>query len=179
MYWGFPLNRDTEAKIAITEVIYRTVGRSIAWTGISPTPSGIRTARPTTAPTFHGPAGELLDVMWVNHAALAGHLHQVTNILIDVDGDSAGSEAYVTGFLWNESDAGIVSHMVAIGRYLDRWSRREGRGRSIIAGSSTTLSFRPTVRTDRSSAGSRPSAPLGRRQPDETRAIRRTKSWAG
>jgi hypothetical protein len=120
------LNSDTEAKIAITEVIYRycraldRMDRELADTVWHPDGTA------DYGPTFHGPAGELLDVMWVNHAALGGHSHQVTNILIDVDGDSAGSEAYVTGFLWNVSDAGIVSHMVAIGRYLDRWSCREG-----------------------------------------------------
>jgi SnoaL-like domain len=120
------LNRDTEAKLAITEVIYRycraldRMDRALADTVWHPDGTA------DYGPTFEGPASKLLDVMWVNHAALAGHSHQVTNILIDVDGDTAGSEAYVTGFLWSVSDEGAVSHMLAIGRYLDRWSLRNG-----------------------------------------------------
>ena len=123
---GFPLNNDTEAKIAITEVIYRDSSGARS--------HGQRSRRYRLASGRHGRlrpdlprAGRrVARCMWANHAALAGHSHQVTNILIDVDGDSAGSEAYVTGFLWNVSDAGTVSHMVAIGRYLDRWSFRAG-----------------------------------------------------
>jgi hypothetical protein len=55
-----------------------------------------------------------------------GHSHQVTNILIEVDGHRASSEAYVTGTLWNASESGRLSYMVALGRYLDRWSCRDG-----------------------------------------------------
>ena len=62
----------------------------------------------------------------VGHAQQLGHSHQVTNILIEVDGDRAGSESYVTARLWNRSESGEIIQLVAVGRYVDRWSRRDG-----------------------------------------------------
>src|SRR2546426_192054 len=53
--------------------------------------------------------------------------HQITNILIEVDGDSAASEAYVTVALRTKAEAGQATEIVARGRYVDRWSRRDGR----------------------------------------------------
>ena len=60
------------------------------------------------------------------HEGFAGHSHQITNVYIDIDGDTAGSEAYVTVALRQETDAGAVDAIVR-GRYIDRWSRRDGR----------------------------------------------------
>src|SRR5258708_277930 len=65
--------------------------------------------------------------MWASHAKLLGHSHQVTNVLIEVDGDRAASEAYVTGTLWDLTETGALSQLVAVGRYLDRSSRPDGR----------------------------------------------------
>jgi hypothetical protein len=75
---------------------------------------------------FDGTADGFLDWVWVQHEALYRHSHQITNILIEVDGDRAASEAYVTVALRikaGEDRTDIVSR----GRYLDRWSRRDGR----------------------------------------------------
>jgi len=33
----------------------------------------------------------------------------------------------VTGTIWDLTDAGALRHLVAVGRYLDRWSRRDDR----------------------------------------------------
>jgi hypothetical protein len=118
---------DIEAKLAITEVLYRycraldRMDRDLMDTVWHPD------ATADYGPTFQGSASGLLDVMWANHAKLLGHSHQVTNILIEVDGDRAASEAYVTGTLWDLTEAGALSHLVAVGRYLDRWSRCDGR----------------------------------------------------
>ena len=118
---------DIEAKLAITEVLYRycraldRMDRDLMDTVWHPD------ATADYGPTFQGSASGLLDVMWANHAKLLGHSHQVTNILIEVDGDRAASEAYVTGTLWDLTEAGALSHLIAVGRYLDRWSRRDGR----------------------------------------------------
>jgi hypothetical protein len=120
------MDEDSEAKQAITEVIYRycraldRMDRELADSVWHPDGTA------DYGPTFQGPAAGLLDCLWSNHAKLLGHSHQVTNILIEVRGDRAGSEAYVTGTLWNRSDSGVLTHMVALGRYLDRWSRRDG-----------------------------------------------------
>jgi hypothetical protein len=120
------MDDDSEAKQAITEVIYRycraldRMDRELADTVWHPDGTA------DYGPTFQGSAAGLLDSLWSNHAKLLGHSHQVTNILIEVRGDNAGSEAYVTGTLWNRSDSGVLTNMVALGRYIDRWSRRDG-----------------------------------------------------
>lgn len=120
------MSHNLEAKFAITEVLYRycraldRMDRPLAdsvWH-----PGGTA----DYGPTFQGTAAGLLDMMWAGHAKLTGHSHQVTNVLIEVDGDEAASESYVTGTLWQTNDAGTLDHMVAVGRYLDRWSCRDG-----------------------------------------------------
>jgi hypothetical protein len=120
------MSADFEAKQAITEVIYRycraldRMDRPLAdtvWHPDGTADYGI---------TYRGPAAGLLDVFWTNHAKLLGHSHQVTNILIEVDGARAGSESYAVGTLWQIAEPGILSTMITIGRYLDRWSCRDG-----------------------------------------------------
>lgn len=117
---------DAAAKLAITEVLYRycraidRMDRELAESVWHPDGTA------DYGPTFRGSASELLDSMWTNHAKLLGHSHQVTNILIEVNGDRAASEAYVTGTLWDLTESGALAHMVAVGRYLDEWSRRAG-----------------------------------------------------
>jgi hypothetical protein len=114
------------SKLAITEVIYRycravdRMDRQLATTVFHPD------ATADYGPTFQGTAAALIENLWTNHAALSGHSHHVTNILIDVDGDAAGSESYAIGTLWNITDDGRPVVLTALGRYLDRWSRRGG-----------------------------------------------------
>jgi len=56
----------------------------------------------------------------------ANHSHQITNILIEVEGDRAVSEAYFTASLQTVPENGTVTEHLWRGRYLDRWSRRGG-----------------------------------------------------
>jgi hypothetical protein len=58
--------------------------------------------------------------------SFANHSHQITNILIEVEGDYAVSEAYFTASLQTMPLAGMVTEHLWRGRYLDRWSRRAG-----------------------------------------------------
>jgi hypothetical protein len=63
-----------------------------------------------------------------DHYPWASHTHQSTSSLIVVSGDRAVSETYSTNLLFarlSESDELIDSHYR--GRYLDEWSRRDGR----------------------------------------------------
>jgi hypothetical protein len=76
---------------------------------------------------FNGTAEGFVKWVWEAHAAMERHSHQVTNILIEVDGDSAVSESYVTVALRTKAAAGGAVEIEARGRYLDRWSRRDGR----------------------------------------------------
>lgn len=78
------------------------------------------------AEVFQGSGRGFIDHVSVQHASILQHSHQVTNIIIELDGDRAGSEAYVTARLRIERD-GKLLQMVVISRYLDTWSRRDGR----------------------------------------------------
>ncbi|WP_232492623.1 nuclear transport factor 2 family protein [Novosphingobium kaempferiae] len=117
---------DLEAKFAITEQLYRycrSVDRLDAPLGHS--------VFHTDATVDYGPSGfqgsghAAIDWICAAHGQLAAHSHQISNILIDVDGDRAGSEAYVTATLRMERE-GKVMHMEVWSRYCDRWSRRDG-----------------------------------------------------
>ena len=75
---------------------------------------------------FLGTGRGFIDHVCAQHAGLQQHSHQVSNIIIELDGDSAGSEAYVTATLRMNRD-GKLMQMVVISRYVDNWSRRDGR----------------------------------------------------
>ncbi|MBJ21890.1 MAG: nuclear transport factor 2 family protein [bacterium] len=76
---------------------------------------------------FEGTGHGFIDWVWEAHAAMDRHSHQITNVLIELNGDRATSESYVTVVLWTLPDAGgAQQELVGRGRYLDRWERREG-----------------------------------------------------
>lgn len=75
---------------------------------------------------YQGPGRGVIDQICEQHSHLLHHSHQVSNVLIDLDGDNAGSEAYVTASLRMETDAGI-KQITVWGRYIDQWSRRRGK----------------------------------------------------
>ena len=74
---------------------------------------------------FKGTGEEFLDWVWPQHAAMYRHSHQMSNMMIEVDGDRAGSETYVTVAL-RMKDGDNVTDIISKGRYLDHWSRRDG-----------------------------------------------------
>ncbi len=75
---------------------------------------------------FQGPGKDVIDLICRQHEGLISHSHQVTNILIDVDGDHAGSESYMTGTMRLRRE-GKELQMGVWARYLDSWEKREGR----------------------------------------------------
>ena len=77
-------------------------------------------------PTFKGTGRGWIDFICVEHLNFLHHSHQVTNIVIDVDGDSAGSEAYVIANL-RQMDGGRLINRMFSARYIDQWSKRDGR----------------------------------------------------
>ena len=70
---------------------------------------------------FDGPAGECMERVLDSHRACEATSHQVTNAIIEVDGDSATSLCYVTACVRAGS-----TDVVVRGRYSDRWSIRDG-----------------------------------------------------
>jgi hypothetical protein len=75
---------------------------------------------------YQGDGRGVIDHICAQHAHTLHHSHQVSNIIIDLDGDHAGSESYVTASLRIMRD-GQLKQMSVWGRYIDRWSRRDGR----------------------------------------------------
>ena len=114
-------------KQAITELLYRycravdridiPLGHSI-WHDDAEADYG--------ADFYQGPGKQVIDVICKSHDGLLSHTHNVTNVIIDLDGNRAGSEAYVYGTMRMEKD-GQLFQLGVWGRYLDQWEKREGR----------------------------------------------------
>jgi hypothetical protein len=76
---------------------------------------------------IEGPAEEVIDVLMDSQPSFAAHSHQITTVTIAVDGDSAVSEAYVTATSRSHpTPSGRMFDFTFRGRYLDRWTRRDG-----------------------------------------------------
>ncbi len=77
---------------------------------------------------YEGTGPGFIDWVWEAHAQMERHSHQVTNVMIEVRGDSAVSESYVTATLWLPVEEECkVLEIVSRGRYLDNWSLQPGR----------------------------------------------------
>jgi hypothetical protein len=74
---------------------------------------------------YRGTGRGFIDWVCGTHRTMLAHSHQVSNIIIELDGDTAGSEAYVTVAL-RFRDGDRLLQMTVRGRYVDRWSRRAG-----------------------------------------------------
>ncbi len=76
---------------------------------------------------YEGTGHGFIDWVWEAHAGMERHSHQISNILIDLDGNKATSEAYVTVALWTLADEqGQQTEIIGRGRYLDHWEKRDG-----------------------------------------------------
>jgi hypothetical protein len=78
------------------------------------------------ADVYQGPGRGVIDHICAQHRHTLNHSHQVTNILIDLDGNHAGSESYHFACLRVAAGDG-VKQISVWGRYLDQWSKRDGR----------------------------------------------------
>lgn len=71
---------------------------------------------------FEGTGAELMEFVFEQHRKAEATSHQLANVLIDVRGDRATSESYVTACIRSGG------HDITVrGRYSDRWSRRSGQ----------------------------------------------------
>lgn len=106
---------------------------------------------------FSGTAADFVTWVTAAHKSLDGHVHQLANVSIELAGDRAVTESYVTVVLWTRPDAqGEQLEHVVRGRYLDRWERRDARWaighREFVADLSST---RQLARRDIGRGGSR------------------------
>lgn len=120
------------AKQAITEVIYgyarsmdrldRELGYGAFW--------------PEATADYHeqmfmGTAHGFVDMCMEAHLNFVAHSHQFSNISIVVDGDTARSETYGDVTLRRIDETGTPIDSRNLGRYVDRWERRDGEWRII------------------------------------------------
>lgn len=75
--------------------------------------------------TYRGSGRGWIDFICQEHRKFLHHSHQVSNIMISVDGDRAGSESYVAATLQRQDGDKVIQHMFWA-RYVDEWSRRDG-----------------------------------------------------
>lgn len=75
---------------------------------------------------FSGTGRAFVDWVCETHGGMVAHAHRIANIMIRLDGKTASSEAYVHATLRFEQD-GVLRQASIFGRYLDRWSKRDGR----------------------------------------------------
>lgn len=115
------------AKQAINDVLARycrgldRMDKALAYSVFHPQSTAIY------AELFKGSGHGFIDWVFDTHADLRCHSHQICNVLAEVEGDQAVSEAYVTVVLWTQPDErGKQLEVVGRGRYLDQWSNREG-----------------------------------------------------
>lgn len=75
---------------------------------------------------YKGSGRGFIDQVCEQHRRALAHSHQVTNIVIALDGDRAASESYVISavrFMHGDQPKQVETW----GRYIDQWSRRDGR----------------------------------------------------
>jgi SnoaL-like domain len=111
-------------KFEITEQIYRYC-RSVDRLDVALGHSVFHSDSYADFGQYKGPGRGWIDFICAEHRKFLHHSHQVTNIIIDVDGDQAGSEAYVTATLRARDDQKLIQRQFWA-RYVDRWSRRNG-----------------------------------------------------
>lgn len=75
---------------------------------------------------YQGNGPGVIDHVCAQHLHTLHHSHQVSNIIIELYGDRAASESYVTASL-RVRRGEQLKQMTVWGRYVDRWSRRDGR----------------------------------------------------
>lgn len=75
---------------------------------------------------YQGSGRGFIDWVCDSHRNMRVHSHQISNIIIELDGERAGSEAYVTATL-RLSDGPQQKQITTWCRYIDQWSRRNGR----------------------------------------------------
>lgn len=75
---------------------------------------------------YQGTGRGFIDFVCEQHRKGLAHSHRITNVTIELDGDSAASEAYVTSDM-RFMTGGKLMQASFWGRYVDQWSRRNGR----------------------------------------------------
>lgn len=116
---------DLLAKQAITEALYRYCRAMDRMDHAQAVATWHPGGTADYGTIFQGTGAEFVDWVEATHRSMRRHAHRIANILIEVDGLRARSEAYVTVLL-RLVENGTEVELVAHGRYLDHWSCRDG-----------------------------------------------------
>lgn len=119
------LSNDAADRLAIMDKIYRYC-RSVDRLDI---PCGHAVFHEDSTADFGasyvGTGRGWIDFICEEHKKFLHHSHQVTNVIIEIDGDTAGSESYVHATLRRQEGDKLLMHEFWA-RYIDKWSRRDG-----------------------------------------------------
>lgn len=74
---------------------------------------------------YNGPIAGLLKLMKAPPTGIIATQHAVSNILIELDGDTAYSESYLNAMHRRQTPKGLVDDLLKC-RYIDRFERRAG-----------------------------------------------------
>lgn len=75
---------------------------------------------------FNGNAHEFCGILPAAIRGFARTQHSISNVAIDLRGDDARVETYVTAYHYTQGENGADREMTYLGRYLDRMQRRAG-----------------------------------------------------
>lgn len=78
---------------------------------------------------FNGKAWDFADFIGPMLKALRLTMHSISNTLIELQGDTAAVETYVTAYHLADNPDGTQTDLIVGGRYLDRFERRGGEWR--------------------------------------------------
>jgi hypothetical protein len=81
------------------------------------------------AQMYQGTGHGFVEMCMAAHPHFISHAHQFSNILIEVEGDRAQSETYGDVTLRRRDESGQLIDSRNLGRYVDRWERRDGNWR--------------------------------------------------
>jgi SnoaL-like domain len=116
---------DTTDRLAIMEQLYRYC-RSVDRLDV---PLGHAVFHEDSYADFglyKGTGRGWIDYICEEHKNFLHHSHQVTNIVLEIDGNRAGSESYVTATLRSREPDGRIMQRMFWARYVDTWSKRGG-----------------------------------------------------
>ena len=118
------MSEDSADRLAIMDQIYRYC-RSVDRLDV---PLGHAVFHPDAKarfPSFEGTGRGWIDHVCQEHLNFLHHSHQVTNVIVEVEGDRAGSESYVLATLRSREDGKTIQRQFWA-RYVDAWSKRDG-----------------------------------------------------
>jgi hypothetical protein len=78
---------------------------------------------------FNGPASEYVDMVMPMLRTMEATVHTVSNMWIELQGDQARVETYMSAYHRAASRDGVMRDSIIAGRYLDRMEKRDGEWR--------------------------------------------------